>query len=134
MDDEEEGGAKKKRRVQIPTPEEEMMLAMQVDRQGDALPERWAARYKDDISGAPLDEEAVRKGEEEETGRGGVVRKEVREEGRGGKEEERRRRIKRRSATAVTAHGALQLCTSAPTQTAPPSARARLSITRAASL
>ena len=40
----------------------------------------------------------------------------------------------RRSATAEIAHGALQLCMSAPTQIAPPNARARLSITRAASL
>jgi hypothetical protein len=40
----------------------------------------------------------------------------------------------RRSATAEILHGALQLCVSAPTQTAPPSARARLSVTRAASL
>jgi hypothetical protein len=40
----------------------------------------------------------------------------------------------RRGATPEIAHGALQLCMSAPTQIAPPSARARLSITRAASL
>ena len=39
-----------------------------------------------------------------------------------------------RSATAEILHGALQLCTSAPAQTAAPNARARLSITRAASL
>ena len=40
----------------------------------------------------------------------------------------------RRSATAEILHGALHPCTSAPIQTAAPNARARLSITRAASL
>jgi len=62
-DAEDDGGARKKRRIRILTPKEEMKLMMSVDVE---LPEKWTTKDRDEITGEPLDEEAVRIGEEEE--------------------------------------------------------------------
>ena len=55
----------KKRRMQVLTHDEEMMMMMSVDAE-PMLPNQWRSSFRDDISGEPLDDEAVRKGEEEE--------------------------------------------------------------------
>jgi len=62
-DDDDDGGVKKKRRVQVLTPEEEMNLILQVYNEP---PRVWTTKYIDEITGEPLDEEDVKKGEEEE--------------------------------------------------------------------
>jgi hypothetical protein len=65
MDDEDAEGVKKKRRMQVLTHDEEMRMMMSVDTE-PMLPDQWRSNFRDDISGEPLDDEAVKKGEEEE--------------------------------------------------------------------
>ena len=59
------GGPAKKRRMQILTYEEEMKVMLSVGEDA-VLPNQWRSKYYDDITGEPLDEEAVRIAEEEE--------------------------------------------------------------------